>query len=1282
LRHPASAAARAVVALAVIAFLAPAARAQTDYFWNAPNGGTNSWDLITQDWSTTSAGPVNYTWINSGSERANFGNTAGTVTLGTNITAYGINFTTANYILAGGGNTLTLAGTGGVINTNVAATINSAIGGNVGLTKTGSGTLTQSGNSSYSGTTIASAGTLTMTGNNNIGGTSTLTGATLTFNGNNTFNGSTTVTGGTLTLNGSNTLSGTTAVTGGTLIGTAQASGTPFGAAPFTLNNGILRLNGIASTTSTSAGDLTLLAPSINGTGVSSLVVNNTTGGTGVTTTLAAGNLARSAGTGSALVITPFTGNLGTGTGTGEAVTFANGNSGGNPLLINTGSTSVLPAWIITQGSNAAPVLDFTTYGANGVGVVSYSSTNLNSATSTDVVNQGTGGATNPVSAFALKLAANAQFGLANNQLILGNPGLSGQAGLILNSGAQLTGGNITFNPQEGLIYVQGATVIGTNGAGNGITAAGGLAITAVGAANTTINSSITQTLQAIQVTLTGTTAGTSFTLNGTNNYSGGTLLSVNTGSSGNIFVGTDSAFGTGKVTNILVPGSSSPQIQAMGGTRTLANAFDLNGGLTFTGTNSFVFSGPINIINAATGGTRTLNNTITTASTSVTFGATPGSSTITLGNPVANGGDGVGKGAVFTGSTGSTIVLNDVIQDPAAGGGAASGNVNIGGTGTVSLNALSTYSGGTLLNGAGTIIPITVSSNALPGASFTAGPFGTGPITINNGTNQHLRPTGNQTISNQIIMTTGFAMDTVAGDTTSSLTFAGPITMQGTGRFISNGFGTGQAGGPMILGAASAPSTITLPTATGQTLSIAALWGPIVVNDVIQNAGAVVGNVALNPQANGNGFDQFPITLNGANTYTGNTTLGGNNFTPMGSILLGVSSNALPGASFTSGPFGTGPLIMSNTSSPPNLIPIGTDRTVSNAITVTSGFSAGTASAAQDPTGPHNLTLAGAISLTTNPRVLTNTMISGVALTLGASSAPSTLTLGSTAGETLTIQGTGTTIINDVIQNASGGGTGSLTVQSGGGGAGTVVLNAANSYSGATSVTGGLLQVANTTGSATGSGAVSVTGGGTVGSGGTLGGTGSVAGNVTVSTTTSGTGNGQGGTIAPGTPTTIGTLTVGNILTLNPLGSYAFRYNGQTTSPVAGTDNNTINNPGQLNLSNLSAANRFTVVLSGTPGSTVNTPVTFTAVTFGTISLPVGVTGPDVTSLFAFTGDYYTVNPVTATINGNTLQFTFTPVPEPAHVLLVCGAVAGGLGWWRRRNGEPGASATGGVRA
>ena len=121
---------------------------------------------------------------------------------------------------------------------------------------------------------------------------------------------------------------------------------------------------------------------------------------------------------------------------------------------------------------------------------------------------------------------------------------------------------------------------------------------------------------------------------------------------------------------------------------------------------------------------------------------------------------------------------------------------------------------------------------------------------------------------------------------------------------------------GRLFVGSAAAPNVLTLPATTTFQLSLAALAGPIVVNDKMVNAAGQTDIVAINPQAG----DNNPVTLNGASTYTGTTTIGaGVNTTGLGIVQLGVSSNALPGASFTSGPFGTGAVVPNNTTVPPN---------------------------------------------------------------------------------------------------------------------------------------------------------------------------------------------------------------------------------------------------------------------------------------------------------------------------------------------------------------------------
>jgi len=107
------------------------------------------------------------------------------------------------------------------------------------------------------------------------------------------------------------------------------------------------------------------------------------------------------------------------------------------------------------------------------------------------------------------------------------------------------------------------------------------------------------------------------------------------------------------------------------------------------------------------------------------------------------------------------------------------------------------------------------------------------------------------------------------------------------------------------------------------------------------------------------------------------------------------------------------------------------------------------------------------------------------------------------------------TLTVSGTIVNQAGGGCGVTKT-----GAGTAVLTGANTYSvapGGTTINGGTLLVNNTSGSGTGTRAVRVN------SSGTLGGTGSMSGVVTVN---------SGGHVAPGT--SIGTITMAGGLTLN----------------------------------------------------------------------------------------------------------------------------------------------------
>jgi fibronectin-binding autotransporter adhesin len=202
---------------------------------------------------------------------------AGTLTLGVNYPITNLNLDGGTFNLGGFSTTMgivTISANGGTIQngtitgssyrvTNTAsASISAALAGSIGLTKEGTGTLTLSGDNSYTGDTIVRAGTLTLGANYPItnlnldGGTFNLNGfsttmgiVTISANGGTISNG--TITGssyrvtntasasisaalaggggltkegtGTLTLSGDNSYTGGTTISAGTLMGTTSS---------------------------------------------------------------------------------------------------------------------------------------------------------------------------------------------------------------------------------------------------------------------------------------------------------------------------------------------------------------------------------------------------------------------------------------------------------------------------------------------------------------------------------------------------------------------------------------------------------------------------------------------------------------------------------------------------------------------------------------------------------------------------------------------------------------------------------------------------------------------------------------------------------------------------------------------------------------------------------------------------------------------------------------------------------------------------------------------------
>lgn len=145
---------------------APSARA-ADRYWDANGtavgvGGAGTWNLGNLNWSPNGdgvSGPFVDPWDNAALDHAIFGGTAGTVVLGSAITAHDLTFNVGGYVLTG--NTLTLGGATPTISTSSGTTqINSVVAGNAGLVKAGNGTLQLGGANTFSGAISILGGTL------------------------------------------------------------------------------------------------------------------------------------------------------------------------------------------------------------------------------------------------------------------------------------------------------------------------------------------------------------------------------------------------------------------------------------------------------------------------------------------------------------------------------------------------------------------------------------------------------------------------------------------------------------------------------------------------------------------------------------------------------------------------------------------------------------------------------------------------------------------------------------------------------------------------------------------------------------------------------------------------------------------------------------------------------------------------------------------------------------------------------------------------------------------
>ncbi len=269
--------------------------------------------------------------------------------------------------------------------------------------------------------------------------------------------------------------------------------------------------------------------------------------------------------------------------------------------------------------------------------------------------------------------------------------------------------------------------------------------------------------------------------------------------------------------------------------------------------------------------------NNSTDAAASLTIGSSVTSSgNLTVSGPGASTFNGpITNNSNIAVSGPGSVTFNGAID--------GSGSVTSTSTGTIAMNAQSTYTGGTSINATvQNVIRIGASTIGSPG-SVTSGPFGTGTVTFSGALPPILQPTGADiTIANEIkfdgqAVFAATAPAAVDPSGVHSLTFTGPITTVGN-RTITNNI---QAGGMLVLGSASSPSTLTLggtlvlQTQAGATPGA----GVIVVNDQISGAfGINAQNGATVYITNNNTISAESNVQNSATDQPATTTLIVNN--------------------------------------------------------------------------------------------------------------------------------------------------------------------------------------------------------------------------------------------------------------------------------------------------------------------------------------------------------------------------------------------------------------------
>jgi len=645
--------------------------------------------------------------------------------------------------------------------------------------------------------------------------------------------------------------------------------------------------------------------------------------------------------------------------------------------------------------------------------------------------------------------------------------------GATISANLNLGSANRTFTINDSSAAATDLTITGNIGGTN-------RRITVTGAGTTDISGNLT--LGAGGVTKTGT--GT-LTLSGNNAYSGAT-----THSAGTLNINSATALGTGTLS--LANGTTIDNTSGGNLTNTNNNAVTVSGNFTFTGTNNLnlgtgaVSIGGANRTITVSGGNLTIGGVINESSGSrriIKAGA--GTLTLTGANTYA-GGTTINAGTLSV----SSLANGGVASNLGNSTNAAASLVLGGGTLQYTGGTASTNRSFTLTNATTSAIEVTQAGTNLTisGASAsTSGnlvKIGDGTLTLS-GANLHTGSTsvgtsggasgGTLAYGNNNVLSTGAVnvyggtlalgtyTDTIgalnlgggAAGTTAQVTGTGTLTLGGNLTYSA----TNNANGATVsanlnLGGANRTFTTNDSTAAATDLTVSGNIGATNRSLIVTGAGdtLISGNLATGTGAltkQGTGT----LTLSGNNTYSGTTTIAAS-----GGTILAASNTALGAATGAVTVNSGGTLALDTginiTKSTGTLTLTGTGTSAST------GALHNAAASGQTAQWTGNITLGGNTTIT----AADNLLILGDDLnfdnTINLGSYTLTLNTTSATGVTPTYLPYPSYLLDPTNIYIAGTitGTGGLTKT----GAGTVnlVTDTANSYSGATTITGGKLIV------------------------------------------------------------------------------------------------------------------------------------------------------------------------------------------------------------------------------